>query len=351
MLTAFLILVAIASRLTGSRNTALRFGILAAVSAASIAFWIAVIARDTVSYFSPTVSGIWDGLKQLQQSGSSAAPTVTSTPLINELIGGLAILVISALIVIGCWQAWRRHRRHPWIIGMMLGSLGWFADLGIRLGTPDGQELAGRAATFVYIPVSVLAALALTRLVNSGPVRRWGAAVTGLVVASVLTLLIDGLANGWPPSWERLPGPHQVSSFESSVNPEEIEDSFWTAKYLGPGNRIAADAGIYPVLIGYGGQNPLGQVDYLYSTGTWTPAVAAQAAAGAVQYVETDTRLTRSLPPAGSYFPNDATGATRTIAPAALTKYNNITGVARVFDDGTINFYDVMSQGYVPQKP
>ena len=57
---------------------------------------------------------------------------------------------------------------------MMIGCLGWFFDLGIRLGTPDGQELAGRAATYIYIPVSVLAALALTRLVNSGPVRRLG---------------------------------------------------------------------------------------------------------------------------------------------------------------------------------
>lgn len=350
-LTAFLILVAIASRLTGSRNTAMRFGILAAVSAASIAFWIAVIAPDTISYFSPTVTGIVDGLKALSQSGSSTAPSVSGTPLLNQAIGGLAILVISALIAIGCWQAWRRHRRHPWIIGMTLGSLGWFVDIGIRLGTPDGQELAGRAATFVYIPVSVLAALALTRMVNSGPVRRWGAAVTGLVLASVLSLLIDGLANGWPPTWERLPGPHLVSSFESSVNPEEIEDSFWTAKYLGPGNVIAADAGIYPVLIGYGGQNPMGQPDYLYSTPTWTPAVAGQAAADQVQYVETDTRLTKSLPPAGSYFPNDSAQATELISPAALTKYNNISGVAHVFSDGTINFYDVVSQGYVPQKP
>src|SRR6201999_580830 len=62
MLTAFLILVAIASRLTGSRHTAARFGILGAVSAVSIALWIAFIARDTISYFSPTVTGLGQGL-------------------------------------------------------------------------------------------------------------------------------------------------------------------------------------------------------------------------------------------------------------------------------------------------
>jgi hypothetical protein len=354
MLTLFLVLVAIASRLTGSRNTAMRFGILAVISASSIALWVATVARATISYFSPTVLGIVDGLEQLSKSGSSAAPSTSGSPFTNTVVGAVAILVISVLILIGCWQAWKRHRRHPWIIGMMIGSLGWFVDLGIRLGTPDGQELAGRAATFVYIPVSVLAALALTRLVNSGPVRRWGAAVTTVVVASVVSLLIDGLANGVPPYWERLPGPHLVSGSDSAVNPEEVAVSNWTLAQLGPGNRIAADSGIYPVLIGYGGQNPLGQVDPLYSTPTWTYAVAVYADGQQAQYVETDTRLTKSLPPAGTpYFPNDTAAPTDTIAPAALTKYNSISGVAHVFSDGTINIYDLVSQGYmyVPKKP
>jgi hypothetical protein len=351
MLTAFLVLVAIASRLTGSRNTAVRFGILATISATSIILWIAFIAPDTISYFSPTVTGLIDGLEALTKSGSSDAPQTSTSPFSNTAIGAVGIVVISVLIVIGCWQAWKRHRRHPWIIGMMIGCLGWFVDLGIRLGTPDGQELAGRAATFVYIPVSVLAAIALTRLVNSGPVRRWGAAVTAIVVASIVALLLDGLANGWPPFWERLPGPHLVASFEASVDPEEIAVSNWTLAQLGPGNRIASDNGIYPVLIGYGGQNPLQQVSYLYHTPTWTPNIAGAAESQQVQYVETDTRLTTSLPPAGTYFPGDTTFDAKTIPLANLTKYNNINGVARVYDDGTINLYDIVSLSYVPQKP
>jgi len=351
MLTGFLILVAIASRITGSRNTAARFGILGAISLTSIVLWIAFIAPDTISYFSPTVTGIVDGLNQLTKSGSSDTPQVSTSPAVDTFVGYLAVLLISALIVAGCWQAWKRHRRHPWIIGMMIGCLGWFVDIGVRLGTPDGQELAGRAATFVYIPVSVLAALALTRLVNSRPVRQWGAAVTAVVVASIVSLLVDGLANGWPPSWERLPGPHLVASFESSVDPEEIRVSDWTLANLGPGNRMAADNGIYPVLIGYGGQNPLQQIDPLYETPTWTSQVYGYAAASQLQYVETDTRLTQSLPPAGTYFPGDTTFATKTIPLANLTKYNNIPGVARIYSDGTITLYNLVSQGYVPQKP
>jgi hypothetical protein len=351
MLTGFLILVAIASRLTGSRNTAARFGVLAAVSAVSVACWIAFIARLTISYFSPTVTGIVQGLKALQNGSSSAAPSTASTPVANQLVGAVGILVISGLIVAGCWQAWRRHRRHPWIIGMMIGSLGWFVDLGIRLGTPDGQELAGRAATFVYIPVSVLAALALTRLVNSTPVHRFGAAVTGVIMASVVTLLLDGLANGWPPSWERLPGPHLVASMESSVGPVEIDTSNWTLTYLGPGQWIAADAGIYPVLIGIGGQNALQVINYLYDSPTWTSVQVGQASAQGVQYVETDTRLTQQLPPAGNYFPGDPSAATKTIPLANLTKFNTIPGVARVYQDGPVVIYNLKSQGYVATPP
>jgi hypothetical protein len=240
---------------------------------------------------------------------------------------------------------------------MMIGSLGWVVALGIRLGTPDGQELAGRAATYTYIPVSVLAALALTKLVNSAPVRRWGALVTTVVVTCVVTLIIDALANGWPPFWERLPGPHLVASFEASVGPQEITTSYWTLKYLGPGNAssdsavsntIAADQGIYPVLLGYGDQDALQVVSWLYDTPTWSVALQGRASAQNVHYVETDIRTTQSLPPAGTYFPGDTTPALKTIPLANLEKFNKIYGVARVYDDGDIVIYDLMSQGYVP---
>jgi hypothetical protein len=351
MLTGFLILVAIASRITGSRNTAARFGILAAISLLSVLLWICTVARFTFSYFAPTVTGIVQGIEALSKNGTSTAPSASSGPFNDTLLGAGALLAITVLIGLGCWQAWRRHRRHPWIIGMMLGCLGWFVDLGVRLGTPDGQELAGRAATFVYIPVSVLGALALTRVVNSGPVRRWGAAVTAVIVAAVVTLLIDGLANGWPPYWERLPGPHLVSSFESSVDPEEIATSDWTLQYLGSGNRIAADAGIYPVLLGYGDQNALQAVSGLYASPTWTLKLQALANAQDVQYVETDIRLSQSLPPAGTYFPGDNTVATKTIPLVNLTMYNNVNGIARVYDDGNINIYYLKSLGYVPGLP
>jgi hypothetical protein len=350
MLTAFLILVAVASRLTGSRNTAIRFGILATISAVSVISWIATPKNDTISYFSPTVLGIVNALNTLG-SGTSVTVRAVKPPLGNEVLQYLGLVVLTVLIVMGSWQAWRRYRRHPWIIGMMIGCLGFFGFIAVRLATPNGQELAGRSATYTYIPVSVMAALALTMLVQSSAVRQWGAAITALMVAAVVTLIIDGLANGWPPYWERLPGPHQVSSFESSVGPEEIATSYWTQTYLGPGNRIAADAGIYPVLLGYGDQNALEQISLLYATPSWSPPLAGFAIANQVKYVLTDNRLTQQLPLNGTYFPGDTKMVTQTLPAANLTKYNHINGVAHVYDDGNINIYDLTSLGYVPQTP
>jgi hypothetical protein len=349
MLTAFLILLAIASAVTGSRKTAARFGVLAAISVLSVTYWIAFMARDTVSYFSPTVVGMVQSLKNLTNGGSSGAASTSSSPFSNTALAAVGLLLITALIAVGAWQTWKRHRRHPWIMGMAIGGiLGWIASLGIRLGTADGQELAGRAATYIYIPVCVLAALALTGLVNSSPVRRFGSAVTAVIVAAITALLIDGLANGWPPYWERLPGPHQVAAFEASVDPEEIAISDWSLAQLGPGWRIAADQGIYPVLIGYGGQNPQQQVSWLYGTPTWTKALAGAASGQNIQYVETDTRLTKSLSPNGVYFPGDTVLPTKPLLLVNLTKFNYIEGVARIYDDGTITFYDLVSLGYVP---
>jgi hypothetical protein len=369
MLTAFLILVAIASWYTGSRNTAKRFGLLGLISLTAVITWIATIAPDTLSYFAPTVTGITGSIQALVGGGNSqqnASATVGGSPTLNFAVEGTGLLILTVLIVIGVWTAWKRHRRHPWIMGMTLGaSLGWMLSLGIRLGTSDGQELSGRAATYLYIPVSVIVALALTKLVNDMSMRRFGKTITAIVIAAVVGLIIDGISNGWPPYWERLPGPHQVAAFEASVDPEEVNISYASLKELGPGNVFAADAGIYPVLIGYGEQNPQQLVTFLYSTPSFyanvPPAVnpngpttqpitvSPLAQNEEIDFIETDTRTTKlPLSPNGSYFP-DQQGAPKPVVSADIEKYNHIPGVAQVYDDGTIRIYNLMSMGYVPE--
>ena len=348
MLVGSLVLVTVAGCLTRSRQTALTVGALAVISATAVASWVIFVAPDTISYFRPTVEGIMQGINALQSGGSSHAPSTSAAPPGNRLLEGIDVLVITVLLPLGWWQVWRRFRRQPWILAMALGSLGWFAALALRVGTPDGQELAGRTATFVYIPVSLVTGLTLVRLVNAARVHRWDTAAIAVAVTGMLTLLFDGLANGWPPYWERLPGPHQVAGFERSVGPEEIATTRWTLTELGPGNRFAADIGIYPLLTGYGYQNPLQDVAYLYTSPRYTVSIARAARAQVVQYVLVDRRLSQSLPASGTYFPGDTTGYNHPIPIADLNKFNRVPGVARVYDSGDIVIYDLQGAQDAP---
>jgi hypothetical protein len=340
ILTASLALVAVVSWFTGSRQNAARIGALAAVSVAAVAGWIIFVAPYTITYFAPTVQGMVQGVNSLLGSGTSSAPSTSLSPLNDQLLEGLGILLTIVLLVYGCWQVWRAYKSNAWIVAMMVGSLAWFGDLALRVGFPDGQELAGRSATFVYIPVSVIAALALTKFVNSVVVRSWRSTAMTVGALAVITLQFDGLANGWPPYWERLPGPYQVAGVERSTGPEEIAMAEWTLSALGRGNKFASDIGNYPSLAGYGYQNPLQNVSYLFTSPTLTPAIVLQFEQQEVQYVVADNRLSQSLPVSGSYFPGQ-TGTTNQKLPLIdLTKFNS-SGIARVFDDGNIVIYDL----------
>ena len=340
VLTLTLMLLAVVCRFTGSRAAAKRIGALAAISLAAVVIWIATVARYTITYFAPTVQGMVNGLNSLLGSGTSSAPSTSLSPINDQLLEGLGILATTVLLVYGCWQVWRAYKSDSWIVAMMIGALVWFGDLALRVGFPDGQELAGRSATFVYIPVSVITAVALTKYVNSKIVRNWRAAAMTVGAVAVITLQFDGLANGWPPYWERLPGPHQVAGVERSTGPEEIAMADWTLAKLGRGNKFATDIGNYPSLAGYGYQNPLQNVAYLFQSPTLTPAVVLAWEQQGVQYILADNRLSTSPPASGAYFPGQTTTSDQILPLIDLTKFNS-SGIPRVFDDGNIEIYDV----------
>jgi hypothetical protein len=348
ILVAALIAVATTTLLTGRPQAAAPLAALAIISAGSAACWLVFIAPDTLGYFRPTAEGILQGLSALLSGGSVQAPATSAAPLGNQALEGADLLVVSTLLPIGLRHVWRHHRRQSWMLAMAAGSLGWYATLAIRLGTPNGQELAGRMAAFVYIPVSLVAALALARLVNAALLRRCGQAAAVAALAGVLTLQFDGLANGWPPYWERLPGPYQVAGFERSMGPEDITAARWMLLQLGPGNRVAADIGAYPALSSYGYQDPLQDVGYLYTSREYTLPQERRAEAQAVRYVLVDWRLSQSLPASGSYFPDGSYTGPDPLPMADLTKFDHLPGAARIYDSGNIVIYDLGGARYAP---
>jgi hypothetical protein len=349
VLVITLALVAVASLAAGRRRAAQWPALLCGVSAAAVICWVTFAAPETAGYLQPTATALVKGLGGILSGASSSAPSISAGPSGNRLLSDVAILVMSAAIPLGWWFTWRRYRRQPWVVAMAIGSVSWYANIAVRLATADGSELSGRASTFVFVPAAFMVALAVVQLASSAV--RWKAlTVAGAALAGSLVLMFDGLANGWPPYWERLPGPHQVAGVERSVGPLEIASAQWALAALGPGNRFATDVGDYAVLGSYGYQNPVRDIAYLYTSPVYTRYDAERVRAQSIGYVLVDHRLSTSLPAEGQYFPidPDAGKYTHPLPAAGLDKFDHIQGADRMYDSGNIVIYGLGGTAYAP---
>jgi hypothetical protein len=356
VLLATLVIVALGAMVAGDGRTRNWAASLALLAALAIAGWLVLVAPQTVGYLRPAAEGTLQSFRVLLTSGQSTVHPISSGPLGNRMLGTVAVLAFSALLPFGWWQIWRRHRLRPWAVAMAFGSVLWYVIVAVRLAVVGGSELAGRAATFVYVPACGIAAFALAGFMSSalrqraaGAARPWRASAVGAASLTCgVLLMFDGLANGWPPYWERLPGPHQVAGAERSAGPEETATAKWALAALGPGNRFAADVGSYPALGGYGDQNPVRDIGYLYTAPTFTRPDALRARQQAVHYILVDRRLAEALPASGQYFPVDPNAGrySHPLPPGDLAKFNRVPGIARVYDSGNIVIYDLAGAEY-----
>ena len=153
---------------------------------------------------------------------------------------------------------------------MIGGALLIFAAGGLRFVASDGAELSGRASTFIYIPVALVAAIVLHDIRRRGPDhhdtgRRGLALLDGAApVVAAAVILMGGVASGWPPAWDRLPGPYLAAGFERSVDPQGIAAAEWARSALGPGHRWAGDLTAYTLLATIGDQNTVRDVAVLF---------------------------------------------------------------------------------------
>ena len=350
MLVTALVIISLTGLLTGNRLTAAWAGFLALLSAVAVVVWVRFAALDTWGYLEPFARDSMQGLLAPVAGGKTSAPSTSGGPVGDRALSAAAVLTISALLPVGWWRIHRQYRHQSWPVAMAIASVGWYMVVAVRLTVADGSELAGRAATFVYVPVAYIVALAIGHLVSS--VRRHLAdaawhwpelTVAGTVLMVIPILVFDGLANGWPPYWERLPGPHQVAGSERSVDPEGIAAAQWALALLGPGNRFAADYGNVPLIGTYGDQNPALNDSFLYTSPVFTRSDIAQVNAQDIRYVLVDQRLSQSLPVSGQYFPIDPNVGryTHPLPLADLTKFDHVPGVARIYDSGNIVIYDL----------
>jgi hypothetical protein len=357
MLVATLEIVTLGALLTRSRRLAASASVLALLSAAAFAAWIVFVAPATIAYLRPVMTAALQGFRVLLAGGHLGAPVAPTAngPLENQALSAAAVVGMSVLVPIGWLQVRHRFRHQPWVVALAIGAMSWYVIVAVRLFVADGSELAGRASTFVLVPVGFVAALALIRLTDNG--LRWpivradprrAPVLIAAAVTAALVLVLNGLVNGWPPYWERLPGPDQVAGAERSVGPEQVASANWALAALGPGNRFATDEGDLPVLGSYGDQAVVGDDGDLYTSPGPTLAAADLVQAQSIGYVLVDRRLSTSLPASGQYFPVDPNAGkyTRPLPLADLTKFDRVPGIARIYDAGNIVVYDLQGSAY-----
>jgi hypothetical protein len=237
----------------------------------------------------------------------------------------------------------------PWRAAVLAGAFVFFVTTAVRFVGAEGPELAGRASTFAYVPMAMVAA---------GTLHRWRPhlrppgrrarrtivlppAVLGTAIA--VLLMIGARVGGWPPYWEQLPGPYLVSGFERSVDREGVDAALWTQDWLGPRNRVAADLTGVNLVSTYGAQDPVAEAYQLYYDRTWGLDDELLLSSLGVDYLWVDDRISQQVPASGAYFLVDPQAGRHTspIPASNLSKFDTVSGASLIFDNGHIRIYDM----------
>jgi hypothetical protein len=327
------------------------------VATSAVLAWSLLAGGDLVSYLAPVLArlrGSAAGLLQghLGFAGPGAAPLTEPPGERLAVIGALGILTF--LVVFGSRRLWRDRHAERWALPLLGGALMIFAIGALRIAVSDGAELSGRASTYVYIPVALVAAITVRDARRRGAGRH-GAGRRSLALldgaapaVAAVVILAGGIASGWPPIWDRLPGPYLVSGFERSVDPQGVAAAQWVLGTLGPGHRWAQDFTAYTLLATVGDQNTIRAGGALFD-GTGADAATRRLVKHEdIQFLAVDLRDSMQLPASGSYFPVDP-NAERYRSPlprADLTAPGHVTGVSRIYDSGAICLYDLRGSAY-----
>jgi hypothetical protein len=321
-----------------------------AAALAVVALWIGTVAQDVILYLSAPLDRIVETVSNLIADKDTGAAPVASVALWQLGVQALGLFALGLLFLMVAWPALRRRRdsgRDVWLWAALIGSVAFFLGNGVRFLGASGPEIAGRLSTFTYVPISIVAALALVKLNTLRLTRRpanpdarssWAMKiVVGTGVATVL--LVGARAGGWPPVYGILPGPYLAAGFERSIDPAGIAAARWLAQ--DPGHRVAGDITGNSLLSTYGRQDPVREGYPLFAGTQWSLDDDDLVTANYIEMLWVDRRLSTLLPASLAYFEHDPNAGryTKPLDPAALAKFDNLPTVDRVYDNGDIRLY------------
>ncbi|OJF13910.1 hypothetical protein [Couchioplanes caeruleus] len=336
--------------------------IMPAAAVVVVAAWMLTVAQDVLGYLEAPIEQVGQTISNLLSGREEASSTTAAVSIGQLVVQGTGLLGLFVLYVALVRDMIHRHDRDHWRWAAVVGGAIFFAGNGVRFLGQNGPEIAGRLSTFTYVPISILAAIALVRGVQLIPAKdaeghRWRAAAPAIDVvapsswnlysrvaagsAMITLLMIGARAGGWPPLQSILPGPYLAGGFERSVDAYGMDAAEWQRRALGPGNRVGGDVTSVSLASTYGRQDPVREVGPLYYADEWGLAQEQFADGLGLQYLVVDRRLSEQLPEGEAYFENDpnAGSITRPLTATQIFKFDALLEVDRLYDNGTVRVY------------
>ena len=312
--------------------------------------WVLFVAPLTINYLVPEIRNAAAAMFSFL-SGESGGRVLFSTnvgtkaPLIEQISGYMAILLIMILLSLGLLQILKRNIKNIPIIMLGVGAVGYPVSQAFRL-VHTNADIPGRSAAFVFVALSLVMALGLIDFVL--PKLKLKGNQKYIVVAMVSGIIFMGSAAvGWKPL---PPGPYLVSAGARSVDEQSVAAAQWARTGLGPDHRIAADRINGVLMLVYGQQDQVTlsedwiQIPDIFFAPRIGPDEGYTLWEGKVDYLIVDRRLSTALPFLGFYFEQSETGAfhhTEPISPYVLSKFDEMENVSRLYDNGNIRIYGV----------
>jgi hypothetical protein len=321
---------------------------------AAVGAWLAVVGRSTGGYLQPVISGAVESTYNfLTGSGTGKSPFHSAGEANSHIEQTLALGSVLILLVLLCVGLWRLRRERPptalaWVLTLMAAA--YPASLALRL-TQAGTETSNRASEFLFLGLALVVGGVLASLPRTGGGRTLGGRL--LVTAVIGVLFTGGVVIGWPPA-SRVPGRPLIEADARSVEPYDLAAARWAATHLPPNSRMVADRASGLVMSAYGHQAPLiGAIhDLPFGAIIISPywgATEERIIRGAhIEYLVVDRRLAGHLPELGAYVDHDEpqANAHRTpLSPLAIAKFERQPGLLRVYDNGEVAIYQVLSGG------
>lgn len=339
-------------------------GVAAALSVILPVGWIVIMRIPIVDYLGPIAArAIADVAAKLAGTSSArelfVASDGTVQPLGYRLAGIGATLLLSVGLATGFFRAlalaagpgsmsgWsrlavvaRRQWRSSRIVLLTMAAFGFPISVGLRL-SGSGWEIGNRMSSVVFVAVGFVCAVAILHFWQA---RTTPARVLG-TTAALGVVLLGSITTG--SGIRALPGGYRVSADAESIEPMGIATAQWAKKWLGEGNRFAADRTNQLLLATYGQQDVVTTIaDGVDESRVYlAPRLSGDALypirAGKIDYLLADLRLTASPPVLGHNFEADERGEGKPPPPGWLLKFDNAPWAGRVFDNGWIVIYDV----------